>query len=70
MRAEEALVQSAVRQAREGAPPFGELEDRGWCFTGHNLDSAGIAKIVACDDGVGKMVLPRILGINGPQRGV
>ncbi len=70
VRAEEPLVQSAVRPTCEGAAPFDELEHRGGCFTGHYLDRAGIAEIVALDDCVGKVVLPAILRVNGPKGGI
>ncbi len=70
VRAEEALVQSTVGQTCEGATPFAKLEDRCWCFSGQNLDSARIGQIVTLDDRVGKMVLPAICRVDRPERGV
>ena len=68
--AEEPLVEAAVRGAGEGRPPVGQLQHRRRGLPGHELDHPGVGQEVALAQGVGEVLLPGVLGVDGPQGGV
>jgi hypothetical protein len=65
--AEEALVKFAVFRARELAPPGGELEHGARRLAGHDLDHPRMSEEVALAQGVGEVLLPRVLRIARPK---
>ena len=68
--AEEALVELAVRRASELAAPVGELANDGRRLAGHDLDHPRIPEEVALAPGIGEVLLPRVLRVPRPERGV
>jgi hypothetical protein len=70
LRAEEALVDIAVRCAGEVHPPLVEFAQALGHLLGDGLDLAGVVEEVALVEGVRGVDCPRILGVVGPQGAV
>jgi hypothetical protein len=68
--AEEPLVQPTIRGPGEGGTPLGQLKHRRRRLAGQQLDHPGIGQEVALPQRVREMLLPGVLGVDGPQGGV
>ena len=68
--AEEALRQPAVLLACEPGAPAHEVVDRPRRLAGEDLDARRIGEPVALAQRVGRVLLPAVLGIHRPERGV
>jgi hypothetical protein len=70
VRAEEALVETAVGEPRERAAPVGELLHRGGSLAGEKLHDLRVGEEVALAERVREVLLPRVLGVARAERGV
>ena len=68
--AEEALREAPVVLTREPGAPADEVLDRARRLPAQELDARGIGEPVALAQRVGRVLLPAVLGIHRPERGV
>src|SRR3954471_5420831 len=70
VRAEEPLIDLPVRRARERAAPLDEFLDGLRRLADDGLDDVGVPEQVALAHRVGEVLLPGVLRISRPERGV